>query len=254
MKLQYASDLHLEMNSNSRYLKENPLQVVGDILLLAGDISYLGDKNLDRHPFWSWASDNYRETYIVPGNHEYYGGAKLEETLDNFEYYIRPNVSYQNNRSVIIDDIILHFSSLWSIIALKYLGDIQYGMNDFYKIRYKKRKLIAPDYQDLHNVCLNYLHKAINEYKDKQQIVITHNVPTKLCNPEIYKDSPLSSAFVVELEDFIKTYPVDYWIYGHSHYNMPNTVINQTKLLTNQLGYVQSDEHLNFQPDLYFQL
>ena len=55
MKIQYASDLHLEFADNWRYLKENPLQVTGDILVLAGDIGYLGDENYSKHPFWDWA-------------------------------------------------------------------------------------------------------------------------------------------------------------------------------------------------------
>lgn len=55
MKIQYASDLHLEFADNWRYLKENPLQATGDILVLAGDIGYLGDENYSKHPFWDWA-------------------------------------------------------------------------------------------------------------------------------------------------------------------------------------------------------
>ncbi len=56
MKIQYASDLHLEFHENSRWLKENPLIAVGDVLILAGDIGYLGDDNYGRHPFWDWCA------------------------------------------------------------------------------------------------------------------------------------------------------------------------------------------------------
>ncbi len=67
MKLQYASDLHLEFSANSSYLKLNPLTVSGEVLLLAGDIGYLGDNNYEKHPFWTWASENYRPVIVVPG-------------------------------------------------------------------------------------------------------------------------------------------------------------------------------------------
>lgn len=56
MRIQYASDLHLEFSDNYSYLKGNPLVSLGDILVLAGDIGYLNDSNYIKHPFWNWAS------------------------------------------------------------------------------------------------------------------------------------------------------------------------------------------------------
>ncbi len=71
MLLQYASALHLEFPANRQWLAENPIQPEGDILVLAGDTRYLG-RDFHRLPLWDDLSKNFRATYVLPGNHEYY--------------------------------------------------------------------------------------------------------------------------------------------------------------------------------------
>ena len=58
MRIQYASDFHLEFGENSKWLKEHLLIPSADVL--AGDIGYLGDDNYKTLGFWDWASQNPR--------------------------------------------------------------------------------------------------------------------------------------------------------------------------------------------------
>lgn len=77
--IQYMSDLHLEFPENSMFLKQNEIPVTGEVLVLAGDIFYLKDRIAPRAKFWKWASENYRQVLIVPGNHEYYNYSDVME-------------------------------------------------------------------------------------------------------------------------------------------------------------------------------
>ena len=89
--IQYASDLHLEFADNWRYLKQHPLKICGDILILAGDIGYLSDENYSDHPFWDWVSENYNQVYCCMGNHEFYKHFDVATLRNGYCMRIRPS-------------------------------------------------------------------------------------------------------------------------------------------------------------------
>lgn len=144
MKIQYASDLYLEFHENSRWLKDNPLIPVGDVLVFADDIGYLGNENYDNHPFWNWCSELFRQTIVIPGDHELYKSYDINGLHKGWQLKIRPNVKAHYNCVIpLSSDIELIVSTLWAKIYPydEYLTER--GMTDFHRIRDGKSRLSA---------------------------------------------------------------------------------------------------------------
>lgn len=251
MKIQYASDLHLEFAENWRYLRDNPLQISGDILILAGDIGYIGDQNYQNHPFWDWVSENYQQVLVVPGNHEFYKYYDLSSVKDGCEGEICSNVHYYYNKVVRVEDVDFICSTLWAHIEDKDAHYTEQCITDFRRIMHGDKMLTCFDFNMEHDRCFQFIKKAVEKSTAKHKVVITHHVPSfQLCAPE-FEGSALNGAFTVEHENFIKDSGIDYWIYGHSHRNI-DKVIGSTLCVCNQLGYVFANEQSTFIPDKHF--
>lgn len=250
MKIQYASDLHLEFKENTGLLSLQPLDVKGDILVLAGDIHVMKGLSWKKHPFFDWCVEHYEQTYIIPGNHEYYGRIELTKRFENYECFIRDNVRYINNRSIIHESSELFFTTLWSIIPVAEMAAVQLGLTDCHRIKYRGVGFTANGYKTLHQHCIDWLSGALEKSNAKHRIVVTHHQPTLRISDSRFVSSPINSAFAVNLDYFIEQYHPEYWIYGHTHYNGGSgKVIAKTKLLCNQMGYVRHQEHKNFRFD-----
>ena len=252
-KIQYVSDLHLEFVENSHFLKENPIKPVGDILILAGDTGYLGDRNYSIHPFWDWASDHFQQVIVCLGNHEFYKYYDLTSLKDGTDVAIRPNVHYYYNNVVRIDDVDIVVSTLWSHIDRENAFMTERCVSDFRRIMYNDNILDWQGFNQEHDRCLKFIKEAVRHSDASKKVVVTHHVPScQLMSPE-FEGSPINGAFTVELSDYIEDSEIDYWIYGHSHRNI-NKMIGQTKCLSNQLGYVFQGEHKKFKPDCYIEV
>ena len=252
MKIQYCSDLHLEFPENQKYLMDNPIEVKGDILILAGDITLFNIID-DFRFFFDFVSKNFKYTYWIPGNHEYYY-YDIAKKPNLFKEQIRKNVYLVNNIAVIHEDIKLIFSTLWSNITPANSFNILRSLSDFRVISNKGKSFTVDKYNSLHKRGLKFLEKEIKLNTHKKTVVITHHAPTFMNYPEQYKGSPINDAFATELFDFIENCNANYWIYGHTHGNVPNFNIGNTILTTNQLGYIRNWENENFDGGKFFEL
>ena len=254
MKIQYVSDLHLEFRVNSQFIAQKLLVPVGDVLVIAGDTMYLKDvERFKKHKFFSFCSKNFKQTLLVPGNHEYYDD-NLENYSDSFEIELRPNVRICQNKSVVIDDTEFILSTMWTRIPDKGWRKLQAGMIDFHAIRTGSRLLTASVYNQMHERDLAFIQSAVNESKAAHKVVVTHHVPTRLCVSPEFKGSTLGSCFTVDLTDYIESSGIDLWVYGHSHRSI-DCIIGNTSVVSNQVGYTFYGEHnWNYRTDCAIEL
>ena len=249
IRIQYVSDLHLEFPQNRQWIEKHPLEVTGDILLVAGDTAYLDlpdSKNdtYSAYKFWDWASKHYNQVIVCLGNHDFYGYYDLHTMPDGFCKQIRHNIHAYYNSVVHLDGIDIIVSTLWSKIEPYDAFLTERNVSDFYRIMYDGHRLTADDFNKEHERCLAFIQQAISESDAKKIIVLTHHVPTQLCTAAEFQNSTINGAFTVELATFISNNRIDYWIYGHSHTNI-DAEIDGTRILANQLGYIAHGEQNN---------
>lgn len=249
MRVQYASDLHLEFGENSRWLKEHPLIPSADILVLAGDIGYLGDDNYISHPFWNRVSEDFNQVIVVPGNHELYKFFDINELRNGWQLEIRHNVRVCYNSVIALnEETDLIASTLWAHIPPSEEYLTERCVSDFKRIRNGEFRLSAQRFNEEHEVCRNFIEKAVSESNAERIVVATHHVPSFTLMAEEFKDSSINGAFTVEVAGMIAESRINCWIYGHSHRNI-DKMIGSTRCVSNQLGYVFQNEHNTFRRD-----
>lgn len=243
MKFQFASDLHQEFEHNEIFLKMKPLKPVADILLLAGDITYLKDDCLQSELFHRLSGD-FDHVYLIPGNHEFYQGCfPINKVLPTFRLKVHDNVEYLNNQIVIHENVRLVFTSLWTEIVN--IQMIKQGISDFHGCMYDETEWIRyqpKHHNECHRQSLEFLDKELSNNFAGSTIVISHSVPFDHSYCDYEHDRRLQEFFHADLSSRLKKWNVDYWIHGHNHFNKEAFQIENTWFHTNQLGYVKSGE------------
>ncbi|MFA4890875.1 MAG: metallophosphoesterase [Candidatus Gracilibacteria bacterium] len=252
IKLQIASDLHLEFQDNKKWLEENPLIHVGDILLLAGDI--VVDKYREKaEKFYKVVERDFSNVISVMGNHEFYRGDVSYAYPSYFKQVTEKHVKL-NNKSIVIDGVKFIVSVLWSFVLPQYTVAVWDTMNDYALISTKdaygiKVPLIVETTNKYHQISLDFIKEELSKPFDGKVVVMTHHLPSyRLINPKC-AGNPVNCAFATDLDELIESNPqIAIWVCGHSH-EFADVVIGSTRVVANPLGYVCENEHQGFKRD-----
>ncbi len=215
--LQILSDLHFEFYTNKleidKFIKKL-INVDTDIIIIAGDLC-LGKDVI--YYLNNIRSQTKKEIIFVPGNHEYYGSQKCY--IDNMlktSTNLHPDVHILIENYIEIHDIIFIGSTGWWD---KYPTNYQLeSINDFKMIYDIKENNWGVDWGIK---SLNFFNYTLDKFKNsKQKIVcISHNGVVNKVHKD-FENNPLNSLFINNWEWVIEKYPIDLWIYGHSHKSM----------------------------------
>ena len=246
MKLRYFSDLHLEFISSDKihqFIQKIP-PGINDICILAGDIGHPYELNYDI--FMEFISKNFKKTFVISGNHEYYNTTKtVEETNDHLKEYFKKfnNISFLNNTYEHYNNYCFIGTTLWSEIT-----NPKYEIKDVTAIP----QFNYIEYNKLHKLSADFLEDALQN--NNNCIVISHHVPSDSLTHIKYKNEillPYNQWFCCNMDNLIEKNKdkIKYWIYGHTH-TPSNKIINGIPFLCNPLGYPGENMEVDFQKNI----
>lgn len=230
MKIQIASDLHLEMHADrGKQFLENLAQQEADVLVLAGDItSARFSDSLDLT--FGILCPKVRDIIYVPGNHEYY-----MTTFSKADWAIieavkrRKNVHLLRNSSVEIGGKLFYGGTGW--FPQKKDGrtmNARHFMNDFRLITGLEPKIYELNTEFKEN--LNKV-KAQGRLPD---VIVSHHMPIEKCIHNDYAGSPLNAFFLADVD--VKSSGAKLWICGHTHKRF-DMMEGTTRIVCNPFGY-----------------
>ena len=244
--LQFISDIHLEFYKTKINIKKFLTPCAPNLAIL-GDLGYPHSEHFA--DFLQQASINYQKVFFVAGNHEYYANSnkdrptmkeidiKIKEVCNNYN-----NIFYLNNdEHMLNDNTIILGTTLWSHIPDNKKRKIKNSMNDYLQIYTNYNiHLTVEDSNHLHEKAVRWLKNKIDQYHDKNVIVLSHHLPSFQLIDKSYEGSEINYAFATDLEYLMKC-NVKYWLAGHTHFPA-HIKINQCQCLVNPLGYPGENE------------
>ncbi len=268
MRLQLASDLHLERDPGFR-LAAAP---GADTLVLAGDVgSYQAGSRLHDGDDFGLArfapgtpGAPWQRVLYVPGNHEYDGlefddaHARLRAACE------RVGITWLEREVVVIDGVRFIGTTLWTdfeslarreptMTRQMQAREKAFRAANFYLRRFTATRggepMLAEQWRELALDCQRWLRAALAApHAGGPTVVVTHHAPSLFSADPRYGLTPGTAGFCNALDDCLDH--ADLWLHGHLH--SPSDYRagrgQRCRVVANPLGYASKGEQEGFRP------
>ena len=244
MKVQIASDLHIEYKNDKDVDPFDYITPTADVLILAGDIGSCYRYSQLRN-FLKKLCHEFKLVLYVPGNHEYYFIPNTTRRMP-MEFMNRmihslsvliPNLVILDRVSVIIGNVCIAGCTLWS--------DPKVSMPSFYT---RLHGMDSEKYKNKFDIDLKFINDITEYCKEKghELMMVTHYCPheySRLTEEHGYdKDKEeLKSLYMTDLMHMMNGNVIKVWIYGHTHINCDIVSSNGTRIVSNQKGKAKNN-------------
>jgi len=237
MKLQIASDLHLELLEN-HFPEYRIVEAASDadVLVLAGDIHHAA-RAIDMFDDWPVP------VIYVHGNHELYHRQYDEAIADLRDAARGSNVHFLERDEFVLGDVRFLGCCLWTDYSLypdaedAAMREAELRLADHRAIHVGKRMFAANDALAQHRVARAWLEARLAEDFAGKTVVVTHHAPHAGSIHERYAGGLLNAAFATDLTSL--TERADLWIHGHVHDSF-DYMAGTTRIIANPRGYARS--------------
>lgn len=261
MRIQYVSDLHLELYEKTTF--DETIIPKADYLVLCGDISLLNYVNL--RPFLEYVSERWKLIFYIPGNTEIWNYSSVEHaglnTLHSIcSSYKNIKILYKNTYLLKdgIEEVLLVGLPLWHIPRNDSM--LHYHSNIY--IKPIKVPVDENIFKKAHEENVKFLQTIIKK-ASQPLLICSYYPPFTWAYEEDWLQEPSSAVIDRELEELI-TYPIITWIVGHNHYPIEYTrryftstgyqgsvlFVSNPRGKPNQNPYYRPDTVLNIKPHL----
>lgn len=225
LRIQYASDLHLEFRDN--FVGTALLKPIAPVLALAGDIG--SPYRREYRDFLAYCSKFWDRVFVVAGNHEFYNKRPVKPahksyTVSQMLATIRShaaefrNVHFLERDRVDYGGVAFLGCTLWTDTSVNH--DLaRSAMTDYKVITVDGVSAIMPEQTtEWHHRDHAWLAEGLATCADAgtPAVVLTHHLPSYAFVAARYATSPINFCFASRCDDLLHP-PVRAWIAGHTH-------------------------------------